>query len=185
MSIDHAHADDLAALRGAFETIPHEPPLGWSALHAFEKKMGVQLPEPYRTFVAEICNGCKDGPPESGLLPLGTLPSDWGDDGSRRILTTPFPLEEAWFWATEPEPSSGSAVFQEDVYDHGSVVLGTDGCGMYWHLVVTGDSRGHIWMISEAGAVPFGEQFGYTTAHSGFAGWVKHWVQGKEWYDAA
>jgi hypothetical protein len=40
-------------------------------------------------------------------------------------------------------------------------------------------------MISDVGAVPFGAQFGFTTAEPGFAGWVRHWAENKPWYDAA
>ncbi|CAM5285483.1 hypothetical protein GCM10010345_42420 [Streptomyces canarius] len=36
------------------------------------------LPEPYRTFVAEIVNGTDDGPPDTGgLLPVGEKPESW------------------------------------------------------------------------------------------------------------
>ncbi|NUR28699.1 MAG: SMI1/KNR4 family protein, partial [Catenulispora sp.] len=70
------------------------------------------------------------------------------------------------------------------VFDHGSVVLGTDGCGMYWHLIVTGEQRGHVWWISGEGAVPFGAEFGHTGGESGFAGWVRHWREGHSLLDA-
>jgi hypothetical protein len=72
----------------------------------------------------------------------------------------------------------------DPVYDHGSLVSGTDGCAMYWHLIVTGPHRGHVWQITEVGAQPFGAEFGYTIARSGFAGRVQHWVEGKDWFDA-
>ncbi|CAM5271445.1 hypothetical protein STANM309S_06406 [Streptomyces tanashiensis] len=36
--------------------------------------------------------------------------------------------------------------------------MGTDGCGMYWHLIVTGPQRGHVWQIAGEGAMPFGTQ---------------------------
>ena len=62
--------------------------------------------------------------------------------------------------------------------------MGTDGCGIYWHLIVTGPHRGHVWQIAGEGAQPFGAEFGYTTAHPGFGGWVLHWVEGKDWFDA-
>lgn len=71
------------------------------------------------------------------------------------------------------------------VFDHGSLVLGTEGCGMYWHLIVTGPHRGHVWDISGEGASPFGAEFGHTTGRSGFAGWVEHWAGDNDWYDAA
>lgn len=73
----------------------------------------------------------------------------------------------------------------ESVYGDGSLVLGTDGCGMYWHLIVTGPQRGHVWLISGEGAQPFGAEFGNTTSRSGFGGWVQHWVERKDWFDAA
>ncbi|WP_144127040.1 hypothetical protein [Catellatospora sichuanensis] len=72
----------------------------------------------------------------------------------------------------------------EPVFNHGSVVLGTGGCGMYWHLIVSGPHRGHVWFICGEGAMPFAAQFGHTTGESGFAGWVKHWSAGNEWFDA-
>ncbi|MFF9037036.1 hypothetical protein ACF090_16375 [Streptomyces sp. NPDC014892] len=70
------------------------------------------------------------------------------------------------------------------VYHHGSIVLGTDGCAMNWHLVVTGPHQGHIWHITDVDAMPFGAEFGHTTSAPGFGGWVAHWAAGEEWFDA-
>jgi hypothetical protein len=56
MDADHARFDDLEALRSAFST-GCEPPLGWDAVRVFESEYGAVLPEPYRTFVAEVCDG--------------------------------------------------------------------------------------------------------------------------------
>ncbi|WP_217369619.1 SMI1/KNR4 family protein [Nonomuraea antri] len=89
MNTDHADLADLAVLRAAFDGEACEPPLGWKAVHAFEAEHGVVLPEPYRTFVAEICDGSFSGPPDFGLVPLADLPEDWGDDRSPRILSRP------------------------------------------------------------------------------------------------
>ena len=55
---------------------------------------------------------------------------------------------------------------------------------MYWHLVVTGPHRGHVWFVTGEGALPFGAEFGTTTAASGFAGWVGRWAAGRDWFDA-
>lgn len=47
-----------------------------------------------------------------------------------------------------------------------------------------GFDRGHIWHVTDVGAMPFGARFGHTTAEPGFAGWVQHWAAGREWFDA-
>ncbi|MFH8517818.1 SMI1/KNR4 family protein [Streptomyces gelaticus] len=185
MDTDHADPEDLAALRAAFDVDDGgASALGWEAVHAFEAQHGVVLPEPYRTFVAETTDGSYSGPPDFGLVPLAELPGDWGDNRPERDLSRPFPLTERWLWDDDPGPSEEVDPILDAVFNHGSIVLGTDGCGMYWHLVVSGPHRGHIWNISGEGAVPFGAEFGFTTAEAGFAGWVRHWAAGKPWFDA-
>jgi hypothetical protein len=182
MDTDRATLDDLAILRSAFE---NGTPLGWEAVHAFEEQQGVVLPEPYRTFVAEITDGATAGPPSYGMIKLGSLPKHWRPkDWPERDLTKPFPLTEAWVWEDDERPYEELGPLLEPVYHHGSLVLGTDGCGIYWHLIVTGPHRGHVWQITGEGAQPFGAEFGYTTARSGFGGWVRHWVERKDWFDA-
>lgn len=181
MDADHARAEDLAILRAALET---GPPLGWEAVRAFEAEHGIVVPEPYRTFVAEFGDGASSGPPAYGLIPLVEQPSDWGSYRPVRELAEPFPLVEAWAWSDDPRPEAELDQALAPVFDHGSILLGTDGCGMYWHLVVTGPARGHVWHIDEYGATPFGAEFGSDTGESGFTGWVQHWANGKPWFDA-
>jgi hypothetical protein len=181
--------EDIAALREAFD--PHspdslQPPLGWAGVRGFEAAHGVVLPEPYRTFVAEVCDGCAAGPPDYGLVPLSALPADHGRNADAvRELAKPFPLTAAWPWDGGGLPEAELDRLRTPVFDHGSIVLGTDGCGMDWHLVVTGPHRGHVWLVTGEGAQPFGADFGCTTGAAGFAGWVRHWAEGKWWFDAA
>jgi hypothetical protein len=183
MRTDEAHPDDRAALRAAFPEDECDPGLGWEAVTAYEGKHGIVLPEPYRTFVAEICDGSRQGPPHYGLIPLAALPDDWGNSQPARDPAAPFPLTAEWQWDNEDRPEEEWEGLLGPVFDHGSIVLGTDGCGMYWHLVVTGEHRGQVWLITGEGATPFGASFGFTTAEPGFAGWVRHWADGKEWFD--
>ncbi|KOG30159.1 SMI1/KNR4 family protein [Streptomyces resistomycificus] len=186
MNNDHAAPAELAALREAFAVDDGgASALGWDAVRAFEAEHGVVLPEPYRTFVAEISDGSSQGPPEYGLIGLAELPYDWGDDGEGRALGEPFPLTEGWLWEEDETEAEDLDAAIEQVFDHGSIVLGTDGCAMNWHLVVTGPHRGHVWHVTEVGAMPFGAEFGHTTSAPGFAGWVAHWAAGREWFDAA
>ncbi|MGW0561819.1 hypothetical protein ACWDZ4_14680 [Streptomyces sp. NPDC003016] len=84
----------------------------------------------------------------------------------------------------DPRPSEGTDPVIGRFFGHGSVVLGTDGCGMYWRLVVTGPHRGHVWNNSGEGAAPFGAEFGFTTTEPGFAGWGEHGAAGRPWFDA-
>ncbi|WLQ39335.1 SMI1/KNR4 family protein [Streptomyces laculatispora] len=190
MNGDQAVQAEPAVLRAAFDVddggqSKGESTLGWEAVHAFESAHEIVLPEPYRSFVAEIADGSFSGPPAYGLLPVAELPDDWGDDGQDRVLSKPFPLTTAWMWEEDPDRAEDADEILEQVYDHGSTVLGTDGCAMNWHLVVAGPHRGHVWLITDVGAAPFGEQFGFTTGEPGFAGWVRHWAANKPWYDAA
>jgi hypothetical protein len=180
---EHAAASDLELLRTAF---PEGVPLGWEGVRAFEGEQGIVLPEPYRTFTAEICGGAyAAGPPEYGLVALGTLPDDWGRNRAKRDPAKPFPLAETWIWEGDPEADEKPDELYDAIFGHGSIVLGTEGCGMYWHLILNGEHRGWIWMISGEGAAAYGAESGWTTAEPGFAGWVKHWVGGNDWFDGA
>lgn len=187
MNTDHAAPEEIEALRAAFDVDDDgASALGWPAVHAFENEHGIVLPEPYRTFVAEVTDGSYAGPPDHGLVGLADHPDGEGtDEGRGQVLGRPFPLTEAWLWEDDPRPAEELEPILDQVFRHGSIVLGTDGCGMNWHLVVTGAHRGHIWNVTGEGANPFGAPFGHTTADPGFAGWVGHWAAGNSWYDAA
>lgn len=180
MDEEYPSTEDLAILRAAFE--PDEP-LGWDGVRAFEAEQGIVLPEPYRTFVAEICDGSTFGLPDLGLIELGRLPEDWGQNRPTRVLSEPFPLTDGWIWESEDRSAEELKALLGPVHNHGSLVLGTEGCGMYWHLIITGAHRGHVWCITDVGAYPFGAEFGTTTGRSGFAGWVEHWHNDKPWED--
>ncbi|MFE5509482.1 SMI1/KNR4 family protein [Streptomyces sp. NPDC056529] len=187
MNTETCDPAESAALREIFASRPEAvPPAGWEAVRTFETEHGIVLPEPYRTFVAEVCDGLRAGPPHYGLLPFAQVPADWGAGRPERLLAEPFPLTEAWLWE-EDEEALSEEEFEartDSVYDHGSLLLGTDGCGMYWHLVVTGPQRGHVWLIDENGAIPFGTRPGTSLMPGapGFTGWATHWARGRSWF---
>ncbi|MFE8008605.1 SMI1/KNR4 family protein [Streptomyces sp. NPDC057418] len=195
MNTEICEPTELAALRDVFASRPEAiPPVGWAVVRSFEAEHGIVLPEPYRTFVAEVCDGLRAGPPYYGLLPLVQTLSDWGSDRPDRLLAKPFPLTASWLWEedeSEEDEETASGQELEDridsVYDHGSLLLGTDGCGMHWHLIVTGPQRGHVWLIDENGAVPFGTRpdSSLMPGTPGFAGWATHWAQGRSWFAEA
>ncbi len=173
---------ELATLRRAFSSRRLRQALGWPAIHDFEAAHSVVLPEPYRSFVAEVGDGCPDGPPHYGLVPLGHSPDGLGP-GTPTALARPFPLNRAWIWEDDPRPEKERRHLHDAVFSDGSLWLGTDGCAMHWALVVTGPHRGGIWQITDVGAQPYGRPFGHTTATSGLSGWVAHWAAGRQWYD--
>src|SRR5215470_6138180 len=113
MDTGRATLDDLAILRSAFKD---GAPLGWEAVHAFEEQQGIVLPEPYRTFVAEITDGATAGPPDFGMVKLGSSPEDRHKRG--RDLTKPFPLTEAWMWEYDERSYKELGPLLEPVLNH-------------------------------------------------------------------
>lgn len=120
-----AAAEDVEALRAAVARQRREPPLGWPALVAWEARHKVVLPEPYRSFVAEIANGCSLGlfSNEGPLLPPGRLPESWHrwasenwlspepfDSQAPRDPSAPFPLAEEWQWEYDFDPDEHVAL---------------------------------------------------------------------------
>jgi len=117
----------------------------WSAVFS-------QIGSPYRSrlndyvvrLIAQISDGCTLGPPEDGgLLPLGWLPPGWPHAGERNPAA-PFPLEQAWYWETDPAPlgQDGEALIPA-AHLHGSVLLGSEQ-GDDWILVTAGPLRGQV-----------------------------------------
>ncbi|MFI5527721.1 SMI1/KNR4 family protein [Kitasatospora sp. NPDC051853] len=164
--------DVLDALRAAFPPEWREPPLGQRAVAAWEAEHGVALPEPYRTFVAEIANGSAVGPAEDGgLQPLGLLPAQWPDLGpGGRRPGAPFPVEAAWCWEDEEDGDPDDPRI-DAAFNDGSVVLGSDDGQSFWLLVTTGPRRGEVWMVADVGVTPVPTAGGAW----GFAEWVGQW----------
>ncbi|GAQ57092.1 SMI1/KNR4 family protein [Streptomyces acidiscabies] len=168
MDTEKADPEELAVLREAFGE--DASPLGWEEVRRFEEAHGVVLPEPYRTLVAEIADGSFQGPPEYGWVELAE-----SAEGQR--LAEPFPLTGMWVWEEADGGHEDPDAVIERVAHHGSLNLGTDGCGMDWHLVVTGPQRGRVWLVTGEGAMPH--------SRPGFADWVRQWAAGEEWFQAS
>lgn len=162
----------MESLRRAFSGRGLGAPLGRAAVRAFEAEHGIAVPEPYRTFTALVGDGCAEGPPAYGLARLAdTVPEGWRPG-------VPFPLTEALLWDDAEDLESG----EPDVRS-GCLLLGTDGCAMDWVLVVAGEQLGHVWLVTDVGALPFGRPFGHTGGTPGFDGWAAHWAAGRDWFD--
>jgi hypothetical protein len=153
-----------AKIRG----IRFSPPLTDTGIADFERRTGVSLPADYREFLSQIGNGGV-GPPSYGLCPLGSTPSDF--DGSLD-LSKPFPFTKPWIWEDGAVSSEGG---QDDV-NCGVLIIGTDGCGQYWALVVRGPDCGKIWMLTDVGITPLAPGMS-------FLEWCEAWLDGKrDWW---
>ena len=164
---------------------------------AFERRHAVQLPSEYRAFITRVANG--GAGPAYGLYslaeavtnePRGRVPDDF--------LRTPFrhrdsynPLEDpklASFW---PRVEDGEIA--EDEADRrylyqaaGTLVLCHEGCGILHLLVVTGRSRGQMWVDDRC------NDQGLFSLGVGFLDWYERWLDstlaggdGVWWHSAA
>ena len=148
-------------------------PLPANALVAFEEQYGVSLPPDYRDFLIEIGDG-GEGPPFYGLLKLGEKADGWSNDEQFANLGKPFPFMTHWVWDTDDAWSSEKDLLKEAaVRLHGALVLGTDGCGIDWVLIVTGTERGQVWQICEQGVQPCAPK-------RAFLSWYEYWLDGGE-----
>lgn len=140
------------------------PPMTELDLARFEGAHSVRLPNEYRKFVTVLSSGCRGGPPDSGLTPPGEdveLPSP----NMYARLSQPFELRERYVLGNAQR------------FLQGLLVLGADGCGQFWLLVVTGPARGQIWSLSEEALQPW---YG-----RGFYDWMEHWLRnGVDWWNA-
>ncbi|WP_374195835.1 SMI1/KNR4 family protein [Streptomyces sp. ISL-24] len=104
MNNDHASPGEVEALRQAFGIDDGgESALGWETVRAFEAEHGVVLPEPYRTFVAEVSDGSFQGPPGYGLAGLSASASASASANSPRAArSAPVPTDAALTGCTGP-----------------------------------------------------------------------------------
>lgn len=150
------------------------PRLREAEVAAFEREHGVALPREYRRFLIEVGDG-GDGPPDGGLMALGAVPGDFhvAADELLARLREPFGETEAWIWEQEEEQDEA----REARVLQGALVLGTDGCGLYYLLIVTGAARGQMWMLADVGVTPMDPRIDFLT-------WYEDWlVTGRRWPD--
>ncbi len=149
-----------------------DPPVSESDLQAFERLHGIALPEGYRSFLLTIGNG-GIGPPFYGLAKLGEVARDMQPEqqacwSKLTKIRQAFPFTKGWVWENDELSDEG---ITEDI-EKGSIYLGTDGCGMYWHLIVTGPDRGIPWMICGEGIQP-------VCPKRDFLQWYEDWLDGR------
>jgi hypothetical protein len=163
----------------AFQGTKLRSPLTEKTVSAFESRHGILLPEGYRRFILEIGRS-GEGPPHYGLVKLGDAPSDLDAESRRNWTKLPhiaerFPFRKAWIWEDEDDEAAFEKK-QHRIY-LGNIVLGNDGCGMYWHLIVTGSERGKVWQFTGEGITP-------TVPKRDFLRWYEDWLDGvTDWWE--
>lgn len=148
-------------------------PIDGRAILDFESAHGIRLPDGYREFLLRVGNG-GDGPPEYGLGPLGLPASDMPPEQAKqwvelRDVRNPFPFTRYWIWDVGQTTDEGTL----EQVNYGSIYIGNDGCGAYWHLIITGPERGNVWMISGEGVQPACPKRDFLT-------WYEDWLEGKD-----
>jgi hypothetical protein len=151
------------------------PPIDREEVARFERQHHIVLPEGYRRFLIEIGNG-GDGPPLYGLVRLGEGKSSalkrkrefWV---SLPLVTREFPFTRVTLFHPPERDLEGT----EEERNYGSVYLGTDGCSMDWHLIITGRERGSVWQFGDVGLAP---------VRRDFLRWYQDWLDGvTDWFD--
>lgn len=112
---------------------------GTEDVERFERQHGIVLPEGYRRFILEVGNGGEM------FNRLDAVPNDLCPEEKLAWLeladlAKPFPFAEPWVWEGEPYDAVKRATAK-----HGCLNIGSEGCGMYWLLIVSGPERGNIW----------------------------------------
>ncbi|WP_435007559.1 SMI1/KNR4 family protein [Tundrisphaera lichenicola] len=130
------------------------PTLSQVEVEDFESRHGIRLPDAYRTYLLELGNG-GDGPTEYGVPRLGEVADDMNREEAELWTSLPkvredFPFTKRWIWEADEETEEGAS----DDIPLGSLYIGNDGCGMYWHLIINGPARGQVWLFDENGIAP-------------------------------
>jgi hypothetical protein len=130
------------------------PPIEERRLVEFEHRNGVELPEEFRNFLLLVASG-RAGPGCDGLWPLD-VDKDYGD-----LLRRTFPFEELWCPRCSLETLDEIRLRTGAVeLTQGSIAIGSYGCSLVIHVVVSGATRGQIWVDdfgSDNGIWPDGE----------------------------
>jgi uncharacterized protein (TIGR02996 family) len=144
-------------------------PIAEQNLIAFEKSVGVRLPEEYRCFLIQVGNG--GAGPDYGLYSLSL---SWRDLDTR-TMKQPFPISTRRARAILTRQRKGSSRPQVDSPLPGCLELSDAGCGIVGFLVVTGEQRGTVWY---GGADPLAPVADLDGQQLGFLGWSEGWLDG-------
>jgi len=168
--------DRLAELRAKAN-----PPLTRAQVDQFEAECGVQLPSAFARFLTEVGNGGAFGP-QYGVPALGdTWGSPWHDVPYGDAVSIPYGMPAECVWEDEPDERKREVL--QARAGHGNIVIGYEGCGTYWVLIVAGPRKGEICLLTEVGIASCPKSVEYMTwlrllcdeGLSWWSGLVRHW----------
>ncbi|MFF8911102.1 SMI1/KNR4 family protein [Streptomyces olivaceoviridis] len=189
---------------------PHavfEPVLTAAEIAEAEAQYGVELPEEYRTFMAEVGAG---GPgPGFELTSLRRVDGTWGwvwEDGDPILLDPSGPFVETEEWADQQLATLRAAGYEPTTRDEdddylndyrkvfddaedrvwheernrGAILISDNGCGMTSWLIIVGPHRGELRdrnVGTNPPYIPFVD--GHGKRHN-FHTWYLEWLQRRE-----
>lgn len=129
----------------------------------FERACGVSLPAEYRTFITTLGDG--GAGPGHGLLPLARGLEYDVEPVTPELLRTPFEFAE--FTDALHLLDRGTDEYQPRP---GSITISTEGCHVRHFIVVTGPTRGQMWIDHTTA------DGGYWPLDVGFLTWYERWL---------
>ena len=154
-------------------------PLAESAIVEFELKYSVSLPQGWREFLSRVTAGPIG--PGGGLFDLEAGANFSRNGVKHDILTVPFQYESKFApdeiprWAELIRKADANLISDEDFnlqfsyVASGTVALAED-CGLIYRLVITGPTRGMVWLDTEyAGG-------GFRPLSLTFLDWYEKWL---------
>ena len=157
-------------------------PLEISEIERFESQFEVTLPIDYRIFLCQVGDG--GAGPAYGIFSLNTAVPYQRRSTPQDILKTPFPHRDSFNPFKDDDPyydeidrklESGEITESEadwlmEYETSGTIALCHEGCGHLHRLVVSGPSRGEMWMDSTC------SDQGYFSLQASFLDWYERWV---------
>ena len=156
-----------------------EDPLPETEISAFERQYQVFLPEDYRLFLTQLGNG--GAGPYYGIYSLAELEEGPVPLEILMNLKEDFTLTGFWNGSediTHPanEGIEPDLAYYSDTVMQGALPIATQGCALDYWMVVTGVSKGEIWLDSRAdglGVASVTDQSGNPLT---FGPWYQAWL---------
>ena len=149
------------------------PPLSEQQIAAFEQRHSVALPEEYRIFLSNVGNG--GAGPYYGIYALGMNGDTALSDDVLLNLPKWFLHQDDWDVPADiPDPDH--RYYSDDVMQ-GAMPICTVGCATDYWLVVSGPSRGQIWLDSRADHNGIEPIFDDEDEFATFGTWYDQWLK--------